>query len=150
MRGHREHVTGLDLFDAVSRFDKGRQITDEGGRLAGHVDELLRGKLQQLGKRFGMDSVTRRIENDQVRAPFQLLHFLQHVTRDEGAVIEMIQRGILSCRVDRFGDDLDPADFFRAGRGHDLCDRAGSAVQVEHFLLRNVARELTYDRIQFL
>ena len=49
------------------------------GWFAGHINHVANAKIQNLSDRFRMDSVARRIQNDQIRLFFQLVHHLEDI-----------------------------------------------------------------------
>ena len=69
----REHIHAAHLIHLIScRLDR-FQIPRKAGWFAGHINHVADAKIQNLSDRLRMDSVARRIQNDQIRLFFQLL-----------------------------------------------------------------------------
>ena len=97
--------------------------------------------------RFGMDAVSRGVEDDDIRIVGQLGYFLHNIAGDERAVVQAVGFGVDLCGFNGFLDKLDTDDFFRH-RGQDLGDGAGAAVQVEDGLILAVSYAIADNRIQ--
>ena len=157
MLGLREEIERLHLVQAVSGGGEKREITHLRGRIAGDIDDALRGKGEELLQKLCATTRTRRVDDDDRVAPsvWHLGEDLTRISRDELAVREVIDLRIVRRFFDSTFRKLHANDFLKfPGRA----DAKQSAAFVRRALVdayRQVAdlgvNELLdrrYDRLQ--
>ena len=145
----REHIHAAHLIHLISCCLDRFQIPRKAGWFAGHINHVADAKIQNLSDRLRMDSVARRIQNDQIRLFFQLVHHLEDIPRQKFAVANSVARRILTGCLDCFPDNLH-ADYFLRHRCEDLRDRAGAAVKVKYDFSLRLTHILTRFLVQHL
>lgn len=76
----------------------------------------LSAKIQNLSDRLRRDSVARRIQNDQIRLFFQLVHLpFEDIPRQKFAVAKSVARRILTGCLDCFPTISTPTTFSATG-----------------------------------
>ena len=63
---------------------------------------MVHAELQDPGHGLGMDAVTGRIQNDEIRFLFYLINDFQHIAGNETAVAKSIDCGVFFGRFDGF------------------------------------------------
>src|SRR5699024_2730902 len=126
------------LFHPVPICQKHLQIPGQTGRLTGNVDQFVHPILNDLGQSFGMDSISWRVQDNEVRFFFHLVQNLQHVPCNKSAVCDPVESSIFFCGFHRFFHDFHSDNFFCHFCQY-LRDGAGSAVQVKDCHVSGVA-----------
>ena len=96
-----------------------------------------------------MDSISGRVNDDEVGFILQFIHHFQYITCNECAVFQTIAFCIFICCNHRFFNQLDTNNFLGAGFRHDLTDGACAAVQVEYHFVFHITGKFFYDGVQF-
>ena len=87
MDAARKHIHGAGPFELVAALLHDHKIAGKAGGLAGNVDDGINTIGQDLGKCLGMDPVSGRIENDQIRLVLNGIDNLKHIACDEFTVM---------------------------------------------------------------
>ncbi len=144
MRGHREHVDGLDFLGFVAELLEDGEVAGEAGGVAGDIDDAV-GLHVGEGLEDGLGAAgARRVDDDDIGAHALLVetrHDFGRVADDEFGVADIVVARIL-LRVEDGGlDDLDAVDLTGFLR-EEQRDRAGAAVGIDDSLLALDVREL--------
>lgn len=113
MRGHREHVDGLDFLGLVAEGLEDGDIAGEAGGIAGNVDDAVgvhvgEGLEDSLGT-----AGARRVDDDDIGAHalfVEARHDFCRIADDELGVADVVVAGVLLCVEDGRLDDLDAVD----------------------------------------
>ena len=95
VRSPRELIDAYSADGPVTGLRKGRNIPCKTSGFTGYVKDLFHAVSQDLGKRFRVYAVPRRIENDQVRLFFDLIEDLKYISGYKLAVTNSISFRIL-------------------------------------------------------
>lgn len=144
MRGHWEHVDGLDFLGFVAELLEDGEVAGEAGGVAGDVDDAV-GLHVGEGLEDGLGAASaRRVDDDDIGAHALLVearHDFGRVADDKFGVADIVVARIL-LRVEDGGlDDLDAVDLAGFLR-EEQRDRAGATVGVDDGLLALEVREL--------
>lgn len=144
VRGHREHVDGLDFLGFVAELLEDGEVAGEAGGVAGDVDDAV-GLHVGEGLEDGLGAAgARRVDDDDIGAHALLVearHDLGRIADDEFGVADVIVARVLLRIEDGGLDDLDAVDLAGFLR-EEQRDRAGAAVGVDDGLLALEVREL--------
>lgn len=143
VRGHREHVDGLDFLGFVAELLEDGEVAGEAGGVAGDVDDAV-GLHVGEGLEDGLGAAgARRVDDDDIGAHALLVearHDLGRIADDEFGIADIVVARVL-LRVEDGGlDDLDAVDLTGFLR-EEQRDRAGAAVGVDDGLLALKVRE---------
>lgn len=144
VRGHREHVDGLDFLSFVAELLEDGEVAGEAGGVAGDVDDAV-GLHVGEGLEDGLGAAgARRIDDDDIGAHALLVearHDLGRIADDEFGVADVVVTRVLLRIEDGRLDDLDAVDLAGFLR-EEQRDRTGAAVGVDDGLLALEVREL--------
>lgn len=129
----REHVDGLDLFDAVAALCEEEQVAGERFRVAGDVDDARRRERDGGGEERLVAARARRVHQEHVAALAVLRHVHHEFARvgaDEADVFHVVQLGVGDGVAHGVAVDLH-AEHLPGGSGGDHADRADAAVRVD-------------------
>lgn len=129
----REHVDGLDLFDAVAALCEEEQVAGERFRVAGDVDDARRRERDGGGEERLVAARARRVHQEHVAALAVLRHVHHEFARvgaDEADVFHVVQLGVGDGVAHGVAVDLH-AEHLPGGFGGDHADRADAAVRVD-------------------
>lgn len=143
VRGHGEHVDGLDFLGFVAELLEDGEVAGEAGGVAGDVDDAVgvhvgEGLEDSLGA-----AGARRVDDDDIGAHalfVEARHDFCRIADDELSVADVVVAGVLLCVEDGRLDDLDAVDLAGFLR-EEQRDRAGAAVGVDDGLLALEVRE---------
>lgn len=143
MRGHREHVDGLDFLGFVAELLEDGEVAGEAGGVAGDVDDAV-GLHVGEGLEDGLGAAgARRVDDDDIGAHALLVearHDFGRVADDKFGVADIVVARILLRIEDGGLDDLDAVDLTGFLR-EEQRDRTGAAVGIDDSLLALEVRE---------
>lgn len=144
MRGHGEHIDGLDFLGLVAELLEDGKVAGEAGGVAGDVDDAV-GLHVGEGLENGLGAAgARRVDDDDIGAHALLVkarHDFGRIANDEFCVADVVVARVLLRIEDGGLDDLDAVDLAGFLR-EEQRDRAGAAVGVDDGLLALEVREL--------
>lgn len=152
VRGHREHVDGLDFLSFVAELLEDGEVAGEAGWIAGDVDDAV-GLHVGEGLEDGLGAAgARRIDDDDIGAHALLVearHDFGRIADDEFGIADVVVARVL-LRVEDGGlDDLDAVDLAGFLR-EEQRDRTGAAVGIDDSLLALEVRELQRLVVEYL
>ena len=143
VRGHREHVDGLDFLGFVAELLEDGEVAGEAGGVAGDVDDAV-GLHVGEGLEDGLGAAGARwVDDDDIGAHALLVetrHDFGRVADDKFGVADVVVARVLLRIEDGGLDDLDAVDLAGFLR-EEQRDRAGAAVGVDDGLLALEIRE---------
>lgn len=144
MRGHGEHIDGLDFLGFVAELLEDGEVAGEAGGVAGDVDDAV-GLHVGEGLKDGLGAAGARwVDDDDIGAHALLVkarHDFGRIANDEFCVADVVVARVLLRIEDGGLDDLDAVDLAGFLR-EEQRDRAGAAVGVDDGLLALEVREL--------
>ena len=143
MRGHREHVDGLDFLGFVAELLEDGEVAGKAGGVAGDVDDAV-GLHVGEGLEDGLGATGARwVDDDDIGAHALLVearHDFSRIADDEFSVADVVVAGVLLRIEDGGLDDLDAVDLAGFLR-EEQRDCASAAVGVDDGLLALEVRE---------
>ena len=129
MHGRREEIDQAASSHLISCFLQYHKITHEAGWLTADIDHLVDTEVDDFFQCFRIDSISRRIQHDDVRFFCEVIHNLQYVAGDEFTIVQFVVHGVFLGSLYGFFDNFD-ADNFSGDGCHHLGDGAGAGVEV--------------------
>ena len=127
MNGHWKLIYGAYPVYFISSFLQNDKVACEAGRFTGDVDEFIDTEVYDFFQCFRVNTVARRIKDDEVRLFFDFIDDFENIACDKLTVFQSVEGCVLLCCLDCLFYDF-YADYFLGNGCQHLGNRSRSAV----------------------